>query len=113
REPGREKARLRLARALVEQGSYTEAIGHFEVLAAAKPDDPDLLAQLARCYVLVADRRDDARRTLDHGLAANPNHGPLLRARGQFALLGGGPSAERLAEAETWFRKAAAALPDD
>lgn len=55
-------------------------------------------------------RGPEARAVLDAALAAHPDHGPSLRARGQVALTADPPD---LPAAEGFLRRAAAAMPDD
>jgi predicted Zn-dependent protease len=104
-DPARDDARWGLAVSLVEIGRYQEALTHLEQLRPRRPDDPELLVRIARCYARL-DRRDDARRLLEEVLAAHPDNGPALLNLGQLLVQAG-----RLEEAEPWLRKAVAAAP--
>ncbi len=106
-EPTRRKARRRLAEALVTLGGYEEAASHWEVFAREGADDPRVPAMLARCYNFTG-RKDDARRLLDEALVRHPDDGPLLRTRGQLALID-----DQKPEAERWLRRAAEVMPQD
>ncbi|AMV25652.1 tetratricopeptide repeat protein [Gemmata sp. SH-PL17] len=106
-DPGRDYARRRLADAVISLGGYEEAARNLEVLRARHPDDPGLVARLARCYNFLG-RRDEARRLLDETLERHPDDGPCLRTRGQLAM-----TEDRKADAEQWLRRAAVAMPED
>ncbi|MBN9524257.1 tetratricopeptide repeat protein [bacterium] len=108
-DPSRKQTRWRLAVCLIDLGAYDEAAGHLEVFARDAPDDPEVAARLARCYVMTR-QGAEARALLDAALARHPDHGPCLRARGQVALTADPPDLEA---AEGYLRRAAAALPDD
>ena len=107
RDPTRTKARTILSITLLDLGYFDEAIPELERLAQDQPDQPDHRVRLARCLKMT-NHPDEAVKLLDAVLAANPDHGLALRARGQFAL-----SDLRLVEAETWLRRAAEVLPND
>jgi tetratricopeptide (TPR) repeat protein len=106
-DPDRHQTRWRLAVCLLDLGAYGEALPHLERLSHDGPDDPDVLARLARCQNMLG-RGVDARRLLDDVLTRHSNHPAALRTRGQFALADRDPAA-----AEAWLRRAAAADPDD
>lgn len=106
-DPSREQTRWRLVLCLLDLGGYEEALPHLERLAGERPDDPEVLARLARCQNMLG-RRDAARQTLDRVLAGHPEDAAALRTRGQFALADRDP-----AEAEAWLRRAVAADPTD
>jgi predicted Zn-dependent protease len=108
-DPSRQNARVRLSICLLDLGSYSEALPLLEQLAREKPGDVEVSTRLARCFHMLG-RPDDARRTLDDALKLHPENGRALRTRGQFALSSNPP---RLAEAEGYLARAAAALPDD
>jgi tetratricopeptide (TPR) repeat protein len=108
-DPTRSDTRWRLAGCLLDLGAYEEAAGHLEGIARDRPGDPEVAARLARCYVMTR-RGPEARAVLDAALAARPDHGPSLRARGQVALTADPPD---LPAAEEFLRRAAAAMPDD
>jgi predicted Zn-dependent protease len=108
-DPTRKPTRWRLATCLIDLGAYDEAAGHLEVFARETPDDPEVAARLARCYVMTS-QGAQARQLLDAALARHPDHGPCLRARGQVALTTDPPDLEG---AEGYLRRAVAALPDD
>ena len=107
-DPARTLTRRRLVRALLDLGSYTDALVHIEWLSKSIPDDPELTAQLARCLNMIQGRRADAVRVVEEALARHPDHGLLLRTRGQLALADQQP-----AEGERYFRRAADVLRDD
>jgi predicted Zn-dependent protease len=106
-DPSRAETRWRLAVALLDLGGYDEALPHLERLARERPDDPEVLARLARCQKMLG-RGDEAGRVLEDLLARHADSPAGLRTRGQFALADGKP-----AEAEGWLRKAAAGAPND
>jgi tetratricopeptide (TPR) repeat protein len=106
-DPGRYDARRWLAFCLMEDGQFDEAITHLDALRDRRPDDPDLLARLARCQSKRG-QLDAARLTLTDLLAKHPDHGLALRVRGQLALMEKEP-----AEAETWLRQAIRVWPYD
>ncbi len=108
-DPTRKLTRWRLIGCLLELGSYEEAAEHLELFGRQTPDDPEVPARLARCYVMMK-RGDDARRLLDAAMARHPDNGPCLRARGQVALTHDPPE---FAEAEEYLRRAVVALPND
>lgn len=107
REPTRIRARAMLSITLLDLGLFDEAIPELERLTRDQPDQPDHRVRLARCLKMT-NHPDEAVKLLDAVLQSNPDHGLALRARGQFAL-----SDLRLAEAETWLRRAAEVLPND
>jgi predicted Zn-dependent protease len=106
-DPTRRQTRWRLVLCLVDLGAYEEALPHLEHMAREQPGDPEVQVRWARCENMLG-QGDEARRRLDRVLAAHPDHGAALRARGQFALADRQP-----AEAERWLREAAAAAPND
>jgi predicted Zn-dependent protease len=106
-DPDRTEVRRRLAVGLIESGRYEEALGHLEQVRAKRPDDPDVLVLLARCYTQL-DRPRQADDALRAALAARPGYGPALRTRGQIARRNGRPD-----EAEEWLREAVRAKPED
>ena len=106
-DPGRISARAQLIRCLLDLGGYEEATTHLEWLARERPEDPDVLARLARCRIML-NRRDEARQLLDAALAIQPDHGLALRTYGQLALL-----EQKPAEAEQWLRKALTTFEND
>lgn len=108
-DPTRKPTRWRLIGCLLELGAYEEAAEHLELFGRQTPDDPEVPARLARCYVMMK-RGDDARQLLDAALAKHPDHGPCLRARGQVALTQSPPP---FAEAEVFLQRAATAMPND
>jgi tetratricopeptide (TPR) repeat protein len=106
-DPQRLDARQYLAFCLMEDGQYDEAITQLNTLRRQRPDDPDVLARLARCQ---SKRRqlDAARKVLAEVLEKHPDHALSLRTRGQLALMEREP-----AEAEHWLRKAVHLWPYD
>jgi predicted Zn-dependent protease len=106
-DPSRDQTRWRLAQCLIDLGGYEEALPHLEQLARERPDDPDVLARLARCQNML-NRGPEARQLLDGVLTRHPDNAAALRTRGQFALADRDPAA-----AEQWLRQAVAAAPSD
>lgn len=106
-DPDRGQTRWRLALSLLDLGGYEEALPHLDRLARDRPDDPEVLASLARCQNMLG-RGGEARRLLDDVLTRHPEHPAALRTRGQFALADRDP-----ADAERWLRRATAADPAD
>ncbi|MDW8244555.1 MAG: tetratricopeptide repeat protein [Thermogemmata sp.] len=83
--PDREHTRWKLAEALIALSSYEAAAGHLEILRQRWPDDPTLLAHLARCYNMLG-RTAEARQLLEEALHRQPNHPLCLRTKAQLAL---------------------------
>lgn len=106
-DPTRVDARLRFTRALLDLGSYGEAVPHLELLMKSRPDDPEVPVRLARCFNML-DRKPEARRLLEDVVAKHPDDALALRTLGQFALSEG-----RAGDAEAYLRRAAAGLPND
>jgi tetratricopeptide (TPR) repeat protein len=106
-DPDRDDTRLRLTRALLDLGAYSEAVPHLERLRSRRPDDLEVPVRLARCLNML-NRREEARQTLEEVLAKDADNGLALRTLGQFAMSEGQPVA-----AEPYLRKAAAAMPND
>jgi predicted Zn-dependent protease len=106
-DPQRDRARWWLALALLEIGRYQEAVGHLEFLRKRSPEDADIRVRMAQGLSLLG-QNVEARALLDGVLAEHPDHGMALFEHGQIAMRGG-----QLAEAETWLRRAALALPYD
>jgi tetratricopeptide (TPR) repeat protein len=110
-DPTRKQTRWRLIGGLINLGSYEEAAENLELYARGQPDNPGVVARLARCYI-VLNRRDEARQLLERILADYPDDGPCLRVRGQYALTESADLSSAQ-EAEVWMRRAAAILPED
>lgn len=106
-DPSRKQTRWQLITCLLNLGSYDEAISHLEMFARESPQDPEIAARLARCY-LMTQRAEEARTLLDAALAKHPDHGLCLRIRGQLAL-----GQKQAAEAESYLVRAAELLPED
>jgi tetratricopeptide (TPR) repeat protein len=105
-----DEARLRLANALIEgdsENKYEQATAHLEHLWGRRPNDPEVLVRLASCRANL-DRTEEALRLLEALLAEHPDYEPALCGRGRLLLQQG-----RAAEAESWLRRAVAALPYD
>lgn len=83
--PERDHTRWKLAEALIALSRYETAAEHLEILRTKWPDDPTLLAHLARCYHLLG-RYDEARQLLESALRQEPNHPLCLRTQAQMAL---------------------------
>jgi tetratricopeptide (TPR) repeat protein len=94
-------ARLGLAGALDRAGRPEDAGQIYEQLRGEQPDNPQVLLGLARCRYALSDV-EEARRLLEELLRQQPAHGAGLLERGRLELHAG-----RLAEAETWLRRAA------
>jgi tetratricopeptide (TPR) repeat protein len=109
-DPTRKQTQWRLIDCLLNLGTYDEAGSHLEQLIQERPDDPEVISRLARCYN-VLNQRDLARQILDRILSQYPDNGPCLRIRGQIALTDS--QDPRAADAEMWIRKAAALMPED
>jgi tetratricopeptide (TPR) repeat protein len=103
----RAEARRLLALCLLELGQLNEAAAELEILRRHQPDDPELLAGLARCQGKLG-RFGPARQTLARALSRDPKYGPALRTRGLLALWEKQP-----ADAEVWLRRTLEALPHD
>jgi tetratricopeptide (TPR) repeat protein len=84
-----------------------EAARHFELLREHRPDNPEVLAGLARCYRELS-RLPEARGVLDRALALPPPSAEALTERGKVAL-----DDDRPAEAEAWLRQALAREPNN
>jgi tetratricopeptide (TPR) repeat protein len=106
-DPQRHEDRWRLARVLLDSGSYDEALTHLEEVNRRRPGDPDVLLRIARCHAMLG-RGKKGHALLAAVLAEHPWHGLALRTRGQMALTAGRP-----AEAEKWLQRAVRALPHD
>jgi predicted Zn-dependent protease len=104
-DPDHREARLQLAGLLTQGYDPKEALGHFEYLRARHGNAPPVLLGLAHCHRLL-NQPAEACRLLETLLAEEPGHGPALAQRGWLALESDSP-----AEAETWFRRAATAMP--
>jgi tetratricopeptide (TPR) repeat protein len=105
-DPAHDEARQHLARCLVQVGRYQEAEQQLSVLLAKTPHDPELLTLLARSQYDLG-KREESVQLLEEVLREHPENGPALRERGRIAL-----TAERFADAESWYRQAVAALPN-
>lgn len=106
-DPTRDKTRWRLVVALIDLGSYPEAADHLRQMIRKTPDDPKVIAYLARCCNFIG-RRDEARQLLDDAVQRFPNNALCLRTRGQLALM-----EDQKVEAEQWLRRATVAAPED
>src|SRR3984957_1959641 len=67
-DPTRKQTQWRLIDCLLNLGTYDEASQHLEQLIRERPDDPEVISRLARCYN-VLNQRDLARQILDSILA--------------------------------------------
>jgi tetratricopeptide (TPR) repeat protein len=109
-DPSRKDTQWRFIDCLLRLGTYDEASVHLEQLLRERPDDPEIVSRLARCYHAL-DRREEARQLLDPILAKYPDDGGCLGIRGQIALTD--PEDPCKADAEGWIRRAAILLPED
>jgi predicted Zn-dependent protease len=108
REPKNDEARRLFANALIENSQAPEAVPHLELLSKRHPEDRDLQVKLAFAWNMLG-RSSDALALLDRVLAAQPDFGPALSARGQLEMqVNGNPEA-----AEVWLRRALAINPSD
>jgi tetratricopeptide (TPR) repeat protein len=82
-----------------------EAAEHYEFLLQRQPDDPELAANLAQCW-LAQERVAEARSLLGKALVTHPRDANLLLARGLVALNEG-----QLPQAENWLRQAVTSKP--
>jgi tetratricopeptide (TPR) repeat protein len=105
--PQQKEARWFLALALYEAGRYEEAVILFEEIQPQRPNDPELLVRLARCFEKL-ERPAAAQPLLDAVLAVEPNHPLALRTCGQMAQARGD-----FTDAEQWLNRAAQAAPYD
>ena len=105
--PESDRARFKLAEALLVVGTPKEALAQFQWLAEHKPGLPPIRLGLARCYRRLGDRAK-AIPLLDGLLAEFPDHGETLWERGELAVDEGRP-----AEAEGYLRRAAEMRPWD
>jgi len=107
-DPTRRESRWRLVGCLLGIGRYDEAAKHLEWLGReVPPGDPDISSRLGRCYRMMG-RSEEGRRLVEEALRQHPDNGHCLQTLGQFEIAAG-----RLTEAETAFRKAVEALPED
>ncbi len=106
-DPERHEARRQLARCLVHDGGYDEALPLLEETLTHRPDDAEMRVQLARCEYMLG-RRERGLEILDAVLRDHPDDELALRTRGQLALLSGKP-----ADAEDWLRRAMHVSPTD
>lgn len=104
-DPDHHEARLQLAGLLTQGHDPKEALEHFEYLRERHGNAPPVLLGLAHCYRLL-NQPAEASRVLAAILGEEPGHGPALAQLGWLAL-----ENDSAAEAETWFRRAATAMP--
>ena len=106
--PDDARACLNLARLLLEcHEAPDEAAGHVERLAAADPNDPTVLVQLAACREAQG-RTDEAVALLDRVIAGPGVDAKALHARGRIEMQRGHPPAAR-----DFLRRAAGLDPSD
>jgi tetratricopeptide (TPR) repeat protein len=110
--PENDRARRRLAAALLIVGTPAEALDHYRRLAEQFPHDGAVRLGLAKCYRQL-NRADESRALLDDLLAdprdnSSPDRAEVLWERGQIELDRGRP-----AEAEPWLRRADRDAPFD
>ncbi len=99
--PDNERARFKLAEALLVVGTPKEALEQYLWLAERKPQLPPIRLGLARCYRRLGEL-EKARQQLDSLLAEYPSHGETLWERGELEVDLGRP-----AQAEGFLRQAA------
>lgn len=100
--PDSERARFKLAEALLLVGTPQEALEQYLWLAERKPQLPPVRLGLARCYRRLGEL-EKAKQLLDSLLAEYPGHGETLWERGELEMDLGRP-----AQAEGYLRQAAA-----
>jgi tetratricopeptide (TPR) repeat protein len=105
--PDSERARLRLADALLITGTPAEALEHYQWLAARSPARLEVRLGLARCRRRLGNL-EESRQLLEALLAESPGYAEALWERGQVELDRDQPS-----EAEPWLRRAVQARPFD
>jgi tetratricopeptide (TPR) repeat protein len=101
-----DRLRLRLAILLLRRLRVEEALPHFEILAARRPELPSARFGLARCQLQLA-QTEEGTRLLEELLDEHPNYGPALSEMGRLKFEAGD------AAAESWLRRAVAAQPFD
>jgi tetratricopeptide (TPR) repeat protein len=106
-EPDNERARRWLAEALVNAGTPSEALEHFQWLEQRVRNDAAVKVGLAKCHRQLG-RPDKARELLEAALAATPENAEALWERGQLEI-----DRARPADAEPWLRRADKAAPFD
>jgi tetratricopeptide (TPR) repeat protein len=102
RRPGNQQVLTDLGTAYLLTGRRKEAIAVLEECVAANPDALDPRLYLAR-GLWTENRRDEALRHVATAVAAHPESGAALEARGMFRLRGGA-AAEALADFEAAAR---------
>jgi tetratricopeptide (TPR) repeat protein len=95
RDPGLDKARLGLARALRESNRPEEALREFDLHLERHPDDVDARVEAARACLTLG-RQADAISQLDRALSVDPDHVEALQEQAAIDLSLGG--AERAIE---------------
>ncbi len=81
-------------RIAADRGDYAEAIWAFRNLVAARPDDPELISELAGMFLAARKPREAARR-FSRALAIDPDCRAALAGRGQALVAVGEHSAAR------------------
>ena len=106
-DPDNDRARLRLAEALLRAAPPREAADQFERLLRRQPENAAARLGLARARLQLGEAQE-ARRLLDQLLAEHPRDPAAVLERGKLALDEG-----KLSAAETWLRRAVALTPFD
>ncbi len=106
-EPEQEEAQRGLAWCLIESARWNEAVPYWEALQRRYPADPEVCANLARCWGHLG-QGQQAVQMLRAVVATHPDHLLALRSLGQILL-----QEERPAEAEGWLRCALRVAPQD
>src|SRR5262249_26036527 len=77
-DPGRRDARWRFILCLLGTGGYDEALRELQEVEKQRPDDPEVLVRMARCYFMQG-RAQKARGLLDAVLEKHPQPGLAWR----------------------------------
>jgi tetratricopeptide (TPR) repeat protein len=106
-DPSRDEARLELAVLLLTEKDTKGARIQFQRLHRHRPDDPQVLLGLAKCWRILG-QLDRARPLLRRLVAREPTDAAVFAELGQLAL-----AESHLAEAERWLRRSLQGNPND